>query len=108
MINSHFIKHFIKHYWSATRIDVLHSPFIFDLYNTCVKPKNSNPDFDAIEALRTQLKNDHRVIMQQDLGAGAEQHAVKQKSVSWFAKQHAKPARIATIIYRLIQHYRFE
>jgi len=31
---------FIKHYLSATLIDVLHSPFVFSLYNQCIKKKS--------------------------------------------------------------------
>jgi hypothetical protein len=36
-----YIQQLIKHYWSATLIDVLHSPFVFALYNDCFK-RNSN------------------------------------------------------------------
>lgn len=108
MINIHFIKHFIKHYWSATRIDVLHSPFIFDLYNACIKTKKMQSDFIAIETLRTQLKNDTRKITQKDLGAGSNISNSKQKAIKKFASQHAKPARIAQIIYRLTEHYRYK
>jgi predicted O-methyltransferase YrrM len=107
MINIHFCLHFIKHYWSATRIDVLHSPFVFDLYNACIKQKQPNPDFIAIEQLRSALKKDQRIIEQVDFGAGALSAPVKQKSVGTFASQHAKPARIAQIMYRLVKHYRY-
>jgi hypothetical protein len=34
---------FIKHYLSATLIDVLHSPFVFGLYNQCIKRKSTQP-----------------------------------------------------------------
>jgi len=102
MINSHFCKHFITHYWSATRIDVLHSPFVFDLYNSCIKHGASNSDFDAIEKLRSELQHDDRIIIQNDLGAGADKGNIKKNTISHFAKHHAKPARIAQIIYRLI------
>lgn len=37
----YYYKQLIKHYVSATFIDVLHSPFVFQLYNDCIK-KNSN------------------------------------------------------------------
>jgi hypothetical protein len=32
---------FLSHWAGATRIDVLHSPFVFRLYNTCIKPTPS-------------------------------------------------------------------
>jgi len=108
MINFHFIKHFIKHYWSATRIDVLHSPFIFDLYNVCIKPKNSTIDFVAIEKLRAQLKKDYTKITQKDLGAGSNFSDAKQKTIKQFASQQASSPRICQIIFRLVKHYQFK
>ncbi|MFI5221304.1 MAG: O-methyltransferase [Bacteroidia bacterium] len=104
MINRHFCRNFISHYFVATPVDVLHSPFIFGLYNSCIRPKKSNEDFVQIEKIRKKLKADHRVITQQDLGAG--KFPLKKNTVSFFAKHHAKPARIAQIIYRLMDHYR--
>ena len=32
-----------SHYLNATRIDVLHSPFVFSLYNHCIKRQVKNP-----------------------------------------------------------------
>lgn len=108
MINYHFCKHFIKHYWSATRIDVLHSPFVFDLYNSCIKKKKINDDFIAIEKLRNELNNNHQIIFQNDLGAGAEKSIIKKNTISHFSKHHAKPHRIAQIIYHLIEHNNYK
>jgi len=105
MINTHFCKKIIEHYKSATRIDVLHSPFVFDLFNACIKRTNSNTDFTLIESLRKKLKNDNRIITQNDFGAN---QSVRKKSVKYFAKQHAKPARIAQIIYQIIKHYQYK
>jgi hypothetical protein len=36
-----YYKQLIKHYGSATLIDVLHSPFVFALYNDCIKKKSN-------------------------------------------------------------------
>lgn len=107
MVNLHFIKHLVQHYWSATRIDVLHSPFIFDLYNRCIKPKTSDAGLDAVMQLRSRLLHDPRMITQQDLGAGSEMASMHQRSIAQFARRHAKPDRIAQVIYRLIDHYRY-
>lgn len=38
---------FLSHWANATRIDVLHSPFVFKLYNTCIKPTGSG-EVDAL------------------------------------------------------------
>jgi hypothetical protein len=37
---AHYYSSLLKHYGSATLIDVLHSPFVFGLYNNCIR-KNS-------------------------------------------------------------------
>jgi hypothetical protein len=39
--SSFYIKQLIKHYGSATLIDVLHSPFVFKFYNDCIKKKGN-------------------------------------------------------------------
>lgn len=109
MINRHFVSHFIKHYWSATRIDVLHSPFVFELYNSCIaREDNINPIYNEIEQLRKEARNNSTPITQIDFGAKSAQQPKRTKSVSFFAKQHAKPTRIAQIIYRVAQKYAYQ
>jgi predicted O-methyltransferase YrrM len=103
--NAHFIWHFIRHYLSATRIDVLHSPFVFDLYNSCIARQKAT-QFEPIEALRSQLLRDHTHIMQVDFGVAGE-GVVKKKTVSEFAKLHAKPPRIAQILNRIVARYAY-
>ncbi|MFN4083280.1 MAG: O-methyltransferase [Bacteroidia bacterium] len=98
----YFAKHFIKHYTIATPIDVLHSPFVFELYNNCIKRQNQKPDaFNKIEALRNTLKQSKESVYFTDFGAVGQN---KSTTISYIAKTHAKPARIAAIIYYLVQH----
>ncbi|MES2690681.1 MAG: class I SAM-dependent methyltransferase [Bacteroidota bacterium] len=108
MINGHFVTHFIKHYWSATRIDVLHSPFIFNLYNTCIARQPKPEELKPVEDLREQAFHDHTLLTQHDLGAGGRKNNARKKPVSFFAKVHAKPKRIAHIIYRMVKKYGYE
>ena len=69
MINWHFVSHFIKHYWSATRIDVLHSPFVFELYNSCIARKKYNADLASIENIKQAAIRNNTPITQLDFGA---------------------------------------
>jgi hypothetical protein len=39
----HYYRSFVNHYMSATLIDVLHSPFVFSLYNQCIKKSRLQP-----------------------------------------------------------------
>ncbi len=109
MINRHFVSHFLKHYWSATRIDVLHSPFVFELYNTCIaRESDADVTYSKIESIRQAAKGNTQKLVQLDMGAKGEVRPIRVKPVSYFAKQHAKPARIAQIIHRIVKKYNYQ
>lgn len=108
MINTHFVIHFIKHYLSATRIDVLHSPFVFDLYNSCIARQPVPKALAPIEQLRKASKSNNTRITQLDLGAKGMIKQQKQHSVAYFTRKHAKPSRIAYILYHMVQHFQYQ
>jgi predicted O-methyltransferase YrrM len=107
MINTHFVKHFFKHYGSATLIDVLHSPFVFRLYNSCIARKSSPQNTSDIQQLRAKLKRNSTRITQTDFGARSQQQPSRTKPISFFAKQHAKSTRINEILYSLVKEYQY-
>lgn len=107
MINAHFVSHFFKHYWSATRIDVLHSPFVFDLYNSCIARQGVPPATPEIEKLRKAALHNDSLVTQTDLGASGQKKRVRKKTVRFFARTHAKPVRLARIIHRMVHHYAY-
>jgi predicted O-methyltransferase YrrM len=105
MVNWHFIANFIKHYWSATRIDVLHSPFVFDLYNSCISRQKTVTELIPIESIRKSAQQNQTQITQQDFGALGNLNKQRTKSIAYFAKTHAKPTRLAHIIYHMVTKY---
>jgi predicted O-methyltransferase YrrM len=105
----HYLKHFIKHYFTATLIDVLHSPFIFSLYQTCIKQQKDLTAFNEIENIRKQLLENTNIITYTDLGAGSNLLSSNiEKSIGSIAKTHLKPARIAQIIHRIVLNYKYK
>ncbi len=105
----HYLKHFIKHYFTATLIDVLHSPFIFGLYQTCIKQQKDHTTFNEIENIRKQLLKNTNIITYTDLGAGSNLLSNNiEKSIGSIAKAHLKPARIAQIIHRIVLNYKYK
>ena len=108
MVNWHFIANFIKHYWSATRIDVLHSPFVFDLYNSCIARQKTATELLPVEELRKSAQHNQTQITQQDFGALGKLNKQRTKSIAYFAKTHAKPSRLAHIIYRMVNKYSYQ
>lgn len=100
----HFTQNFIRHYLTATRIDVLHSPFVYNLYQTCIRNR-ANKDYMRIEQLRASLKNNQQPISFEDFGASKYS---RNTTVAALASQHLKPARIAQILHRMAQHYQYK
>ena len=101
----HYLLNFIKHYASATRIDVLHSPFVFDLYQSCIARETELTKYSKIEQLRREFKKDNTAIFYEDFGASAKS---RKTTVSVLAKQHLKPARVAQILSRMVKHYGYK
>lgn len=105
----HYLKKFIQHYLTATFIDVLHSPFVFDLYQNTIKKQNNNLKFKAIENCRTNLLKNDELVSYYDLGAGSNLLSTEtEKVVKDLAKAHLKPARIAQIIHQIILKYKYK
>lgn len=104
MLNFHYLRNLVRHYASATRIDVLHSPYVFNLYQNCIaKEKNLN-SYASIESVRTELLRDATEIAYEDFGASNNSRTVK---VSELAAKHLKPARLAQIMHRLMAYHNF-
>lgn len=101
MLNLHFIWQALKHYASATPIDVLHSPFVFNLYNNCIKKQPPAPIFTAIETQRKSLLKNDTVIYYTDYGALNNSSKLTIKKI---AAKHLKPARIAQVLFYLTKY----
>ncbi|MBC7382263.1 MAG: class I SAM-dependent methyltransferase [Bacteroidia bacterium] len=109
-MNLHYLKNFIRHYTTATYIDVLHSPFVYELYQSCIKKQTEVPlVFKEIETLRTQLLHNNNFIAYTDFGASAHYKGAKKNiKISSLARKHLKPARIAQILYFITHHYPYQ
>lgn len=93
---------------SATFIDVLHSPFVFELYHHCIARKTYPTELKPIDTLWNRALQSNEIIEQVDFGANGQLHQSRQKKTSYYARKHAKSKRIAYILYRLVQHYQYQ
>jgi predicted O-methyltransferase YrrM len=91
----------MQHYLTATRIDVLHSPFVFELYQNCIAKESNQSQYQNIEKIREQLRSVQTEINFEDFGASQKSRTVTVKEL---ANQHLKPARIGQILNRIIQY----
>ncbi len=97
------IKAYWKYLWNAKNEHRLHSPFVYELYTQVIKHQEF--DFYAyqeIEKLRELLLDNDEIIEIQDFGAGSKGGASKKKSIRSITATASLPARVAQMLFRLI------
>lgn len=84
----------------------LHSPFVFGLYTSVIRHTGRFGAFEAIEKQRRALLQSSQTITVTDFGAGSHTGAGRQRRVSAIARTAAKPAWLAQLLFRLVNHFR--
>jgi predicted O-methyltransferase YrrM len=90
-------------YWlDAINEHSLHSPFLYDLYTTVLKP---TPSVNVeIEKLRTSLLKTTREIIVEDLGAGSTHLSKNTRKISAIAATSSSTIRFSAMYARLAQY----
>lgn len=99
----YLIKSYLAFYIQSGNEHGLHSPFIFDIYTTAIRPKKTFYSFLKIENLRTQFLADDSEIIFTDLGTGSEKSG-RIRTISAIARSSLKSAAIAQILFRLVNY----
>lgn len=94
---SSWITHLVK---ARTRHGV-HSPFVYDLIEQVLRPREARPEHAAIEALRRDLLRSDQEIRVNDLGAGSRVLHQPVRRVADMARASLKPQRQAQMLFRL-------
>lgn len=83
---------------------------MFELYQKCIRRQGVKPlIFDEIESLRKQLKGNSKTITYKDFGASATSSGAEKKtSISTLARRHLKPPRLAQILFRILEKYKYK
>ena len=103
-MNLHLAKSYIKHQLKAKDEHSLHSPFVFEFYNTCLKNKSAFYFFNTIENYRQKLLSSTAKIDLKDLGAGSNINKSNTRKISDIAKHSLKQPFLAQQLFRII-HY---
>lgn len=99
-----FLFRFITHYLTAKRVDVLHSPFVYRLYTSCIK-RSAAQSFPEGDALYRRMLTDTRKITQHDYGSGTL--VTREQRVFRIATEQAKSRRILRILASLIREMKY-
>lgn len=102
-INSHQIKHYIKHYIVAKRGGHgVHSPFAFQLCEEVFYNRNSFYDLEELKKVRAQLLKDETEIIVEDLGAGSKTFTSNKRKIKDLAANGISSEKQSETLYKLI------
>lgn len=99
---------YARYWWQAGTAHGLHAPFVYDLYTLALRHDGEFAAFGPIEARRTALLADQRLIAVHDFGAGSRTGAPahRPRTVAQVARTAAKPARYGQLLLRLVNYLR--
>lgn len=96
---------FMRHYATAwnTSGEGVHSPYLFYLIEKIIHDENAYYAWAEIEALRSRLKRDRRILRVRDYGCGAEgANGETAKQVSRIARREIESAKVGKLLFRLV------
>lgn len=98
---------YIKYRWKAKGRHGIHSPFVFDLMDKCLKIQYDKEDYENLNDLFSALKMDPRSIEVQDFGAGSKKLS-KIRAVPKIFKRSSSNGRYGKLLYQLSKFYQFK
>jgi predicted O-methyltransferase YrrM len=95
-----FSINFLRHYFQAGTPHAVHSPFIFELYNSLLSHKQYY-DFEPFELLRSALLTVNDRISVTDFGAGSKAIKSRERKISDIVKYSEKPKEQVQALFEL-------
>ena len=84
----------------------IHSPFVFDFIIHVLNDKKKYASYKLVEACRQRMLQDRRLLEIEDYGAGSVRGYQKQRTIDAIAKSALKPAKLAQLLFRIVQYYK--
>ena len=95
---------YIKYRWNAKGRHGIHSPFVYDFVDKCLRINVTSEDEKTLGNLFERLKNSRQEIEIQDFGAGSKKLGLNRK-VSAIFKMSSSKGKYGELLYRLSNHY---
>lgn len=95
---------YINYRWNAKGRHGIHSPFVYDFVDKCLKLKINESDDKQRRDFFSYLKSLHHVINVEDFGAGSK-HFKNQRKVSDLFYISSSKGRYGKLLYQLVKFY---
>ncbi|MFT4536343.1 MAG: putative O-methyltransferase YrrM [Saprospiraceae bacterium] len=99
-------KSILHYYWIAKTKYSLHSPFVFDFFNTVMNVSINDPKFKSIEKERRSFIKDTSEMTFVEYGAGSKSKNGNSRVVADVAKSSLSGAWQCRLLYNLIKRYK--
>lgn len=87
----------------------LHSPFLYELYESVILDETPFYAYGLIESLRAKMIRSEQVIEVTDYGTGGEPSGrTRRLGVSFIARKFVQSRRYGQLLFRLVNHFRPE
>lgn len=83
----------------------IHSPFVYSFIREVLNDRGHYYAYDQVERLRKALLKDNSVLPVTDLGAGSGKDSGSNRIVSSIARHAAKPAKLAKLLFRVVNYF---
>lgn len=95
---------YINYWFHQVDEHSLHSPFLFDFYDSLIK-KSATPSVEPIEKLRQKLLQTNETIQFEELGAGSQVEKSSQRRISKIAQYSTTPLKFSLFLRGFIEKY---
>ncbi len=99
----------LKSYWAYFRkakgAQLLHSPFVYEIYQNVIRSSQQYYAFESLETLRQRLLLNPQKIAVQDYGAGSQHLSHKERSIKDIAAYSLSSAKQSQLLFRLVNYF---
>lgn len=104
MFMIYLVREYIKYCLIAKNRHGIHSPFVYDFNDTCLKLAIPQYEYQVFKELKSKFIKNQDTIEVTDLGAGSKR-LNKQRKISDIAKISGSSEKYGKLLYRLVAHY---
>lgn len=98
---------YINYRWNAKGRHGIHSPFVYDFVDKCLRLPVDKSDENVLERLFDTLRADARTISIEDFGAGSKKLGNERK-VSQIFRMSSSKGKYGELLYRIALYYQPE
>ena len=100
----HRIVAYLKFLFQSFHLHGIHSPFVYQFEQECLKDRKTHKTYRDIANYRTRLKGDNSNLSINDLGAGSRITESATRRVRHILRHSATTTKRCKLLYRLVQY----